>query len=155
MKHDKTGVSCRLGDFTRYVSVCELLHTVNVQSSWQNFENKNLEKIFSAQIQKWNFKKQKFKIYFINFLGRKCERMSSNLTINSSVLDVFDYCWFIFFHLSSLTIFDISTQVKEGNRIRYGFCRIPFFRNPVRISSKFDGTRWNTGRICSDFIAVR
>jgi hypothetical protein len=34
-----------------------------------------LEKIFSAQIQKWNFKKRKFKIHFINFLGRKCEEM--------------------------------------------------------------------------------
>ncbi len=111
-----------------------LMSFENVLNYWRNLENKNLEsknleniksrskksrkhkisngnleKIFSVQIQKWNFKKRKFKIYFINFLGRKCEKMSSNLTINASVWDVFDYCWFIFFHLSSLTIFDIST----------------------------------------------
>ncbi len=83
---------------------------------WQNLESKNFEKIFSAHIQKWNFKKQKFKIYFINFLGRKCEKISSNLTINASVLDVFDYYRIIFFHLRSLTIFDISSDIY------YDFC---------------------------------
>ncbi len=48
-------------------------------------------------------------------------------------------------------IMTVHTQVIEGGsdpvgseyfyRIRHGFCRIPFDRNPVRISSEFDGTR--------------
>jgi hypothetical protein len=59
----------------------------------------------------------------------------------------------------------MSTQVIEGGsdpvgseffyRIQHSFCRIPFDRNPVRISSDFDGTRWNPGRIWSGFIALR
>jgi uncharacterized protein YcfL len=83
----------------------------NIKSRKHKISNENLEKISSVQIQKGNFKKLKFKIYFINLLGRKCEKTSSNLTINASVWDVFDYCWFIFFHLYILTIFDISSDI--------------------------------------------
>jgi len=41
--------------------------------------------------------------------------------------------------------------IKKTDRIRQTFCRVPFSRIPTRISSEFDGTRWNPGRIWSDF----
>ncbi len=41
---------------------------------------------------------------------------------------------FILLKWNERRVFD--TQVIEGDRIRYGFCRIPFDRNPGRISSR-------------------
>jgi hypothetical protein len=40
-------------------------------------------------------------------------------------------------------------------RIRHGFCRIPIGRNPIRISSEFDGIRWNQSRISSRAVEFR
>ncbi len=49
----------------------------------------------------------------------------------------------------------ILSDLNNFYRIRQSFCRIPFNRNPVQILSEFDGTRWNPGRIWSNFIAFR